>query len=187
MIDYIPNDNSITNKTINDKCSRCGECCGLFIPFNDNDINNIKKYVTEHKIKPQNRINIMTGAFEARCCFYDKVNKCCTIYPVRPFACKDFMCNNSDWKVRRNLYEDNAKYNSTRHEMIMASFDDVIYKDYAPMIITILSMCKEANGLIDSNKLTFILRQVGRLDLLKYMTAYDTDNNKIDGTDLVKE
>lgn len=174
----------IYNNTCNGKCSRCGDCCGLFIPFNDNDIALIKKYVKENNITPVNRINIMTGAFEARCCFYDKNNKVCKIYPVRPYVCRDFMCNRKNWKLKRDEYELNAKYNSTMHKMIIATFDDMIYEDYGPIMLYILEYCKEPNGLVDSNKLVRILKQLGREDLFKHFTATNEDGETIDGTDL---
>ena len=177
-------ENKITNNTCNGNCSRCGECCGLFVPFNDKDIEIIKKYVEENNIKPQNRLNKMTGGFEARCCFYDIHNKKCLIYPVRPFACRDFICSRKDWKQRRDEYESRAKYNSTINEMVMATFDDKIYSDFGPIILYIVSMCRENNGLVDSEKLLSVIENVGRLDLLQYFTATDEKGNKIKGIDL---
>ena len=91
-------DNQVTNKMCEGKCSRCGECCGLFIPFNDDDIARIKRYVDLHKIKQYDRLDKETQSFKAHCCFYDEEKKECRIYPVRPYACKDFRCDRKDWK-----------------------------------------------------------------------------------------
>lgn len=178
--------NRITDNTCNGKCSRCGECCGLFIPFNDDDITRIKQYVKEHNIKPYDRLNKMTGGFEARCCFYDVKEKKCTIYPVRPYACRDFICSRKDWKLKRDEYEIKAKYNSTLNRMIMATFDDKIYGDYAPIILYTTSLCREPNGLVDSKKLLRVFESIGRLDILQYFSAIDENGKKVDGVDLDK-
>ena len=44
MID-MPKEDKVIDNTCNGKCSNCGQCCGLFIPFNDDDIKEIKKQI----------------------------------------------------------------------------------------------------------------------------------------------
>ena len=97
MID-MPKEDKVINNTCNGKCSNCGQCCGLFIPFNDDDIDRIKKYVKANDIKQTNRINVLTGVFNAHCCFLDTVNHKCKIYPVRPYVCRDY-----DGKIDHNI------------------------------------------------------------------------------------
>ena len=177
---------TITDCTCKGECSRCGNCCGLFIPFNDEDITRIKEYVKEHNIKPQDRLNKLTGSFDARCCFYDTKNKVCTIYPVRPFVCKDFICSRENWKQKRDEYERRAKYNSTLNEMIMATFDDKIYNDYAPIILYAVTTCQEQDGKVDDKKLLELLMTMGRLDVLYYFSAINENGDKIEGIDLLK-
>ena len=106
----------IKDMTCNGECSRCGSCCGLFIPFTDEELNLIKYYVKVNNIKPTNNRIINGNQLIAQCCFYDKENKKCNIYSVRPFVCKDFMCNHKDWKERRDMYEKRTKYNSSLRE-----------------------------------------------------------------------
>lgn len=184
MLAELNKDDCISDNTCEGKCSHCGECCGIFIPFTDNELDLINKYVHKHNIQPQNRINAMTGDFDARCCFYDKNNKMCTIYPVRPYVCRDFICNRKTWKQRRYTYESKAKYNSTVNKMILATFDDMIYNDYSAILLTIIDYCKEPNGLVSSEKLIATIRHIGREDLLNQFTAIDENGKKIKGTDL---
>lgn len=186
-------DNKIVVKTINHQCSRCGDCCGLFIPFTEKELTVIKNYVKEHNIKPVDRINKVTGQFEAHCCFYDSVNKKCTIYEARPFVCKDFKCDRKDWKKRRIQYEKRAKYNSSfTNKTILATFDDKVYEDYVPIIKYVFNMAYESSikhnqkGL-DSNVLIYALKRINRLDLLNYITAFVEGNKEVKGKDLLNE
>ena len=175
----------VTDKTNNHVCSRCGQCCGLFIPFTGKEVSVIKKYVKEHNITQTNRIDTVTNSFKAHCCFYDEENKLCKIYEVRPYVCRDFKCDRKDWKQRRDMYEKRAKYNSTfSKKTILATFDDMIYQDYFPIFRYILSMLPQSKGGIDSTHLLELLKQVNRLDLLNYITATDDNENTIDGKDI---
>lgn len=174
----------IQDMTINNKCSHCGQCCGMFIPFTDREIEIIKQYVKEHNIKQVTDRETPNG-FEGRCCFYDKVNKKCNIYPVRPYVCQDFMCNHKDWRQRRNNYELYGDYNSSlkRKATKLAAFDDLIYEDYYPIIRFIIGLTADNNGL-DSNKFLDALKFFNREDLLKYIKATNVDGKEVKGTDL---
>lgn len=175
----------VEDRTCNGQCSRCGDCCGLFIPFTDKELDVIKKYVSKHNIQPYNRINVLTGAVEARCCFYNVKEKRCTIYPARPYVCRDFTCSRKNWLKYRDGYEDRAKYNSTRKKMIMATFDDMIYGDYTYIMTYLLDYCKEPNGLVDSEKLVLMINYIGRPDLFKQFTATNENGEKFNGIDLL--
>ena len=72
-------------------CSRCGQCCTALIPMTRKEEKRIKEYIKLHKIEPemfQNDENI-----NLQCCFYDRKNKICKIYEVRPHICRTFKCN----------------------------------------------------------------------------------------------
>lgn len=178
---------TLTNNMLDGRCSRCGECCGLFIPFNDEDINRIKKYVQLHNIKPFNRLDMEKNTFKAHCCFYDENKKECTIYAVRPFVCKDFRCNRKDWKKYRNMYEKHCKYNSSLSEKtILATFDDMIYKDYTPIVKYLIDMVMSENGNVDEVQLYNIFNSVNRLDILERMTLCDNEDNTITGKEFIE-
>lgn len=172
--------NIISDKTINNKCSKCGNCCGLFIPFTNKELNIIKDYVSKHNILPCNRLKGLT--FTARCCFYDEDKKCCNIYEVRPYVCKDFMCNHKDWIKRRDEYEKYGDYNgTTESNSILATFDDLIYNDCEPIIRYMMSLMSTN----DSKELLNIFKSAKRLDLLKYLTVENDKGEIISGKELL--
>lgn len=195
IVDNDDKNKDIYDFTINKHCSRCGSCCGLFIPFTEKELQVIKSYVEKNNIKSYNkRLNIETDAFEGNCCFYDKDNKKCMIYEVRPYVCRDFICSRKNWKVKRDMYEKRAKYNSSlSKKTILASFDDKIYNDVYPIIRYILAIAVENQaklGLqtdeLDVNVLLAILDKSNRLDLLKYMEP-STEDEKIIIEETLKE
>lgn len=177
----------INDMTCNGECSRCGSCCGLFIPFTDEELQLIKDYVKVNNIKPTNNRIINGNQLIAQCCFYDRENKKCNIYPVRPYVCKDFMCNHKDWKKRRDMYEKRTPWNSTLHkDRKCGTFDDLIYGDYNVILLYAFNSCLDPKGGVDSNKLIMFLKLMNRLDLLNFFTVYDENDNEIKGTDLLK-
>lgn len=180
-------DNQVTNKMCEGKCSRCGECCGLFIPFNNDDITRIKRYVELHKIKQYDRLDKETQSFKAHCCFYDEKKKECRIYPVRPYACKDFRCDRKDWKKYRDIYEKQNKYNSSLFpNSKLATFDDMIYGDCTPILYYIMGMIPRNSDNID--KLIFAAFNIAnRLDILYSMNFVCDDNTKILGKDIIEK
>lgn len=172
--------------TCKGECSRCGECCTMFIPLSKDELTKIKSYVKKHNIQPSQ--HLCSEGFKVTCCFFDPNNKCCKIYPVRPYVCKDFMCSNKDWKERRLKYDKRADYNSTtKDKLILAALDDLIYDDYNPIIQYIIyslqTSCKE----IDSELIIKGFTLVNRLDLLKYFSCVDDKDNNITGLELYKQ
>lgn len=103
----------LVNKMINDKCSRCGECCGAMpMPITRKEEKIIRKYIKEHNIpyQPSKIWKDENGYNEAlRCVFYDEVNKCCKIYKVRPEMCRNFRCNMTDEQIENNKVKLHAK------------------------------------------------------------------------------
>lgn len=93
LLEQISNNDNIKDMTKEGKCSRCGECCGLFIPFTKKELKVIKEYVNKNNIKPMFRYNTAIGSFDARCPFYNSIQHKCNIYEVRPHVCKDFICS----------------------------------------------------------------------------------------------
>lgn len=83
----------VKDNTVDGKCIGCGECCTNMLPLSQNEINRIKTYIKKHNIKEQ-RHNFMLG-IDMTCPFRDDGNKVCTIYPVRPDICRDFVCNHT--------------------------------------------------------------------------------------------
>lgn len=81
-----------------DKCSLCGECCSNILPITEAEIRRIKKYIKAHNIKESKHIFVAPFVGEVVdnvCPFRNNENKKCTIYPVRPWICEKFYCNQS--------------------------------------------------------------------------------------------
>ena len=79
------------NYTKCNTCCRCGECCASNLPLTRKEEKTIRKYIQEYNIKPeffQDSKNV-----NLQCCFYDRKNKVCKIYEVRPHICRTFRCN----------------------------------------------------------------------------------------------
>ena len=78
-------------------CTRCGECCAACLPITRKEEKRIKEYVKQNNIEPEffqteKDINL-------NCCFYDRTNKICKIYEVRPNICRSFKCNRNIFKL----------------------------------------------------------------------------------------
>lgn len=176
----------VINRTCKGLCSRCGDCCGMFIPFTEKELSIIKEYVSKHNIQPTNRFTI--AGMEARCCFFNEKEKKCNIYEARPFVCRDFKCDHKDWMKRRNQYEKRSKYNNTlapTGKFITATFDDLVYEDYRYIIQYFVSLAyNEKSKGVDGTIFRNLLQKCNRLDLLQYINAYDENGNKIEGKNI---
>lgn len=96
------NEITVENNSINNKCSKCGDCCTDFIPMTDEEIRIIKFYIKKYNIEPS-IVKDMNGNTYIACPFISE--KGCKIYPVRPAICKDFAC----WKSDKVLYKNKIK------------------------------------------------------------------------------
>ena len=79
------------DNTCNGKCSKCGECCAIVLPIDQDDANKIQKYVVEHKIFPQKHLAIMTNKLQ--CPYYTGKKEGCSIYEARPKICRFYKCD----------------------------------------------------------------------------------------------
>lgn len=166
MIDW--GDGNVEVNAVNGKCIKCGKCCGLFIPVTKKEVSNIKKYVEEHNIKPENRID--GNNLELRCPFLDLKNHKCNIYPVRPFVCRDFICSRKDWKKHRDNYQLRADYNGiVGGKWIskgMYSMDELIYGDIVIHVRVLLEQAKDEKGNVTEENFNRLLKIVKREDIL---------------------
>lgn len=162
-------ENSIRNNTCNGNCSGCGGCCTAFLPITKQELEVIRKYVKDNNIKPIER-QLITGQYNMMCMFLDQETKKCKIYDVRPYVCKDFLCNHKDWKERRKKYSDRADYNCTSMNGLsinMTTFDDLLFDDPRPLLMYLCDYvkknCKDENK--ESEMLLNLLHYVGRDDI----------------------
>ena len=90
----------LTNYTVNNQCSNCGECCSNTLPLSEGEVKTIKNYIKRHNIKEQ-RHNYMVGV-DMTCPFRDEANRKCLIYNVRPQICRQFQCNHKKEDIMKS-------------------------------------------------------------------------------------
>ena len=82
--------------TCKGKCIQCGNCCSNILPMTEKEIESIKKYIKQHKIKEHKHlVPLANVTLDLTCPFLDDGKSCekCTIYEVRPRICRDFICD----------------------------------------------------------------------------------------------
>jgi len=172
-------DGNVVVNAINGKCSKCGKCCGLFIPVTKKEVSTIKQYVKENNIKPENRYN--GKDLELRCPFLDLKNHKCKIYSVRPFVCRDFICSRKDWKRFRDKYQERADYNGFKDNKWvkkgMHSMDELIYDDITMHIRMIIEWARDKYGNVTKEDFIKLLRLIRRIDLLEKIELKGEDKN----------
>ncbi len=106
----------LNKKTILKKfqCQNCGNCCKFkgYVYINQKEIHAIADYlelfisdfITKYTIKEDNRYLISSPKFQPNC-FLD-TNNICTIYPVRPKACKTYPDWDHIWQSNNSLLQE---------------------------------------------------------------------------------
>lgn len=134
----------IENRCKNGECSRCGNCCGATtLPLTMEEAIEIASYVKRNNIIRFNRewVQPLTSGtlkpgskIDLHCCFYDGTKQECSIYPVRPFCCREFRCDHSHRQVEedRKLFHERAHYNNRDNKNI-TNFDLLFYADDIPI------------------------------------------------------
>lgn len=83
---------TVTDFTCRGVCSKCGNCCGVVLPMDQEDADRIQEYVVKNKIFPQKHTMIMTQKLQ--CPYYTgNREKGCAIYEARPKICRFFKCD----------------------------------------------------------------------------------------------
>ena len=94
-------DNSY-NCTKDGNCSSGGNCCSNLLPMSKKEIRTIHEYIRKNNIRESKHILPMAKQpYDMICPFRDNGNKICTIYPVRPEICRQFICD-SEKRARHN-------------------------------------------------------------------------------------
>lgn len=115
----------IINNYVDGKCSRCGECCTPFIPITNKEYKTIKKYIKENNIQCENQVD--GNDVYIKCCFYNRKERKCNIYEVRPEVCRRFKCCNSMQQInaRKKYFNNRADYNKAGTKVI--GMDELFY------------------------------------------------------------
>lgn len=103
------------DNTINGMCSECGDCCSNRLPMSQKEINQIKLYIKKNNIVEQKHgvFALSKTSLDLTCPFLDDTKKThkCTIYPVRPQVCKEYICNCGKRFVPSSLVLDGKHHN----------------------------------------------------------------------------
>lgn len=73
----------ICDNTVFGECSRCGSCCGRFLPVTRREIKQVRRYAKEHGIKPRRD--------DYDCPFF--ICGRCAVYEARPLICQCYRCD----------------------------------------------------------------------------------------------
>ncbi len=148
--------NKVKNFSCKGNCSRCGECCTPVLPITLDEYKTIKKFIKDNDIKPTEMLR--GDNFYVKCCFYDFEEKKCKINDVKPEVCKNFMCNSSEEKIKKDIkyYDKRADINGEHTDRFVPM--DLLFYDNP--IMTIMIVNKELNA--DNNKkMIHILKELG--------------------------
>lgn len=164
----------------NNECSRCGECCTPFIPMTKSEVKTVREYV---KKNPQIKERALNQPFfegndvYVKCCFYDKEKKECMIYPVRPFICKAYKCNQDDLKIEnnKNFMDSRACYNTDVKNI--HDFRSLLFNDYRMIVLVVGKETKK-----NPDQLLEFFKTLGRNDvaveLEKQIRIYKESKNE---------
>lgn len=87
-------EDNVFNFTKDGECSSCGNCCSNMLPLSRKEIDAIRRYIRKHNIRESKHIlPVAKQPYDMVCPFRDNGNKICTIYPVRPEICRQFICD----------------------------------------------------------------------------------------------
>ena len=147
----------------NNECSRCGECCTPFIPMTKSEVKTVREYV---KKNPQIKERALNQPFfegndvYVKCCFYDKEKKECMIYPVRPFICRAYKCNQDDLKIENNKNFIYAKAHYNTDAKTIHDFRSLLFNDYRMVVLAIGDETKK-----NPDQLLEFFKELGRYDV----------------------
>lgn len=157
-------------------CSRCGECCAAMLPLTKKEEKVIREYIKENKIEPEffqkgNDINL-------QCCFYDRINKKCKIYEVRPNICRNFKCNRPTSELNKARDENQKKsyWNniSNNQENNITDMRLLFYDDPRSLIANLIFAITNGTMKMNEKQFEFMKKYLingGQEELAKCMTG----------------
>lgn len=162
------------------ECSRCGECCAAMIPLTRKEEKEIRKYIKENEIEPE--FFLKDNAMNLQCCFYDKENKLCKIYEVRPSICRSFKCNRltSELNKERDDNHKRAYWNniSNGKEKNITDMRLLFYDDPRSLIANIVFAITNGTMQMNEKQFEFMKKYLingGQEELTECMTGTYND------------
>lgn len=161
---------------VNGKCVGCGSCCTELLPMTLKEVETIRKYVKEHKIKPYSEIFFEYNGIPSMnlmCPFRDLDTKTCRIYEVRPNICRQFKCNQDTRVIEKNrlIAHNKAKYNhikaKTDNISNVASMRELIYGNKLDTLRLVMLDLLRTHKSINIQMVVYTLLYFGRNDLIQ--------------------
>lgn len=137
------------------------------IPITKEEEKNIREYIKNNNVEPEKLIE--NNNFYISCCFFDRKNHKCKIYPVRPIICKSFKCDRDKKKLEKEKIENHRKafWNHWENGKLsnITTFDLLFYDNPEPLIRFLFHTIKGKNDEIKFNKIKEILIEYGQEEL----------------------
>lgn len=169
---------------VNGKCVGCGNCCTELLPLTLKEVETIRNYVKENKIKPYSEIFFEYNgvpSMNLMCPFRDLDTKTCRIYEVRPNICRQFKCNQDTRVIEKNklIAHNKAKYNhikaKTDNISNVASMRELIYGNKLDTLRLIMLDILRTHKSINIQMVVYTLMCFGRNDLIQIDKDSDVD------------
>lgn len=151
-------------------CSRCGECCAAQLPITKKEEKIIKSYIREKHIEPEFFQN--EKSINLQCCFYDRTNKICKIYEVRPSICRSYKCNKNKSELEKERdYRHEVVYWNGRTNNEFKNVTDMrllFYGDPRSLIANIIYQITDGKMICNEKQFEFLktyLRKYGQTEL----------------------
>ena len=82
----------VVDKSVNGRCSGCGECCSDILPLTEAEIARLKSFVKTRHFKAHTHLCApCTATYDMTCPFLTPQHKC-AVYDIRPQVCRLFKC-----------------------------------------------------------------------------------------------
>lgn len=159
---------SVTNYQINGKCSRCGQCCGAYLPLSSLEAAKMKYlYKSSRRIRDRvdmlyNEDKIFSDSFNVKdisnlymtCPFFDYIDKKCLIYDSRPKVCVLFHCDEEEMIDEIKELNETSYYNSIKSKLSYTTYW-FLDKQKFSMAIPLLNLFNSLYSFLESSILEF--------------------------------
>lgn len=151
---------TVTNNCCGKSCSRCGQCCGPFLPLTYKEIKRIKKAIKEHNITFNIHEYLTKTDIIFQCPFLDLSTNLCKLHAIdtslKPEVCRRFSCSNSEEVINKNriYFDKRAEVNGdsgTFRPMDLIFFDSPAFLlIYAQRVLNVSSQERLLKFLYDT-------------------------------------
>ena len=158
-------------------CTKCGDCCAALLPITRKEEKRIKEYIKINSIEPEPYKD--KDSINLQCCFYDRKNKVCKIYKVRPSICRSFKCNRNIEELEREKIDNHMRSYWNRvvdgKERHLTDMRLLFYGDPRSLISNIIYILTNGTMKCDKKHFEFLkdyLERNGQKDLANSLEVY---------------